>query len=1334
MERNKRKEIVVEVFKRLKTKNNRLKGGEKIIMKKFLSVLITVTMIFSLVAAFRAPTAEAFPTTNAITLTTSNYVSKYLTSKLSGAKDDPKVDPYWIFNYFSRRDANLPANKLNNADLGTAGMTYEVYKMGDAIYGYVTGLDTTKSWQAILAAKDDLDKDGDLNFNEYYVVDTLKQVAGINKFVLNSGNVEVDGEYLIFIYYGFNYWPGDYLNLADTNLFGTPEVVYITYNMTIVNSMFDTCSSYYTLTGYLTRGNGQTVLANNVRVDVNYPDGTDAVAYWVQPYGSGMFTITFPADNPFDADTDPDIGRFYVYVLDGYNGYNAGYNFGEPDTNDYIAYYYISNIPTISMNLSTYISPIRIYKSQTDQPILLHLVNQDGDPVTGLLQTDWITSGFTISGYSEISAGFYRFEIDVTSSVDVRFRAVYSFYSTTVQSNQIIINTIDKTIFNPYVDITAPDAIPPYGQGPWILDSVESVYDKLPCTIGNSFNIMVDSWSYSSPDWSVYDASWEITGPIELMWEESGDGDDCTFALGDEWKVLITQKGKISVTVNMTAWERVDKTCDIASTNACCHEFTKTFDICEVNSCTYGGVTLSGTNIIDSTTVEVGKKVDKFSVSIDSTGAPTDLVCSCPNYIVVMYMTQFDGQRYSLLPNAFTVDTWAGYSVKGSMIWYNPQGATGPNIPDQPIQTFMPTGIYSSTGGLVDTGLKFGDCPFNLYGITFNYPTGTPCGYQLVVKVIGLERSFDACGNMNVTYPMIAEDLYPITVTPSVTTLTSTHTITEGTVDPDQMLVGVPAIIDITNPGFSYDKGDTTNWKSVSWKYYFNGTLLDSYSYCHTYVEYGLTVNYSTTDTGYRFVLSKPFSSAGTFKIVGTSYNYNCTKKETVTIEIEVLMPEFTVKIGLNDCDHTVIPNDGILTEGIDELIYVTVVDPRGIHDFSTDPNWTLSVSARNDACGLATSKACGIVEGPGCSYGLPIRVVGYDNPNLAADPKVRLYFNSFGAKAKITDFMLVPPTITVDPKEVPFSIPATTTHVTFTVKDAHGYPVSGITVEVVNTGAFGVSSSGYSWSATAGTTGCKGEVDWGFIPPYSGKYKIRAVATPKITCVLPCGWYGINTTATLEAVYKAPVIDTTAPVVTATAPAKVTTSMVKVTGKATDNVGVASVWIGAKKADLAPDGAFEAIIELVEGANTVKVVAYDAAGNKGEATVTVTYEVKKVTVVKLTIGQDIMTVNGNAVQLDAAPEIVNGRTFLPLRAIAEIFGATVEWIPDTQGVTVTLGDNTIGLQIGNPTAVINGNVVDIVAPYIKNGRTMVPLRVIAEGLGATVEWDPVYRIVTITM
>jgi hypothetical protein len=1387
-------------------------------MKKILSIILTVTMVFSLVAAFRTPTASAFPTTNAIVLTKTGSFSTLtsnlrLYEKLGTANPDPAIDPDWTFNYFSIYDASLPANQLNNASLGQAGMKYEVYRMGETIYGYVNGLDKTKNWQAILAQY--------VSGTTYKVVDTLKQVAGINKFTLSTGNVATDGEYLILIYYDFAYGPGVSIDISTALPAFTPEVVYITYNFKITNFSFNTCSSYYTMTLFVTRGNGQSVLADKVRVWVTYPNGHDAAAYWIPPLSSGTLTITFPADDPADADTLPEVGKFYIYMLDDYNGYNltVGYNFGEPNTLDEIAYYYLSNIPTSTLNLSTYISPIRIYKNQTAQPILLHLVDQDGNPLTGLASNTspnpalfkWSFTAPTASGYydansnsvidsgelrwtvggltaaptlTEISAGFYRFVIGVATSVDVRFRATWTPpYGTSVSSNQIIINTIDKTVFNPYVDVTAPAAITPYGQGPWKLDSIESVYDKLPCTIGNSFDIMVGSWdttydavneeyvfsgnsNASADNWYVYDASWEINGPVE-MWEQiSGPGDayGCNPLLGDNWRVLVTQKGKISVSVNMTAWERVDKTCPVwnrvvtenvakptvteMSQNACCHTYTKTFDICEVNSCTYGGVTLSGANITDSTTVEVGKKVDKFTVSVDNTGAPTDLACSCPYDAVLIYMTDANG---NLLKNAFTVDTWGGSPVKGSMIWYNPQYNDAlnmfdhPYIPDQPIQTYLPTGIYNESGAPVDSGLKFeGGCPVTLDGITFNYPTGTSCYYSIVVKVFGWERKYDACGNPTYTFPMIAEDLYPITVTPSVTTLTATHTITEGTVDPDQMLAGVPAIIDITNPGFSYDKEVSVHyWKPVSWTYYFNGTKLDSYSTCHTWVEYGLTVTYSTTDTGYRFTLSRPFKTSGTFKIVGTSYynavGYECTKKEVVTIEIEVLKPEFTVKIGLKDCDGTIIDNDGILTEGFDELVYVTAVDPRGIHDFSTDPNWSLSVSAVLSDCDLPTSKVCGIVEGPGCSYGLPIRVVGYDNPNLADDPMVNLYFNSFGAKVKITSFKLVPPTIKVDPKEVPFTIPAgPATHLTFTVTDAHGHGASGVSVSITGTyGAFGVGASGYSWSATTGTTGCKGEVDWGFVPPYSGMYYLGATVSFKtgFICALPCHWPGISTKATIEAVYQAPVVDTVKPVVEASAPATVTSPMVTVAGKVTDNVGVVSLWIGAMKVDFAPDGTFSAKVEVVEGANTIKVVAFDATGNMGDKTLTVTYAVPKVTVVKIQIGSDIMTVNGKAVQIDAPAEIKNGRTFLPLRAISEALGATVDWIAETQGITVTLGKNTIGLQVGNTSAVVNGTVMTLdAAPYIKNNRTMVPFRVIAEGLGATVEWDPALRIVTVTL
>jgi hypothetical protein len=120
--------------------------------------------------------------------------------------------------------------------------------------------------------------------------------------------------------------------------------------------------------------------------------------------------------------------------------------------------------------------------------------------------------------------------------------------------------------------------------------------------------------------------------------------------------------------------------------------------------------------------------------------------------------------------------------------------------------------------------------------------------------------------------------------------------------------------------------------------------------------------------------------------------------------------------------------------------------------------------------------------------------------------------------------------------------------------------------------------------------------------------------------------------------------------------------------------------------------------------------------------------------VIVLSIGSDIVTVDNKATTVDAAPEIVDGRTFVPIRFIAETFGSTVTWLPETKGITITLGDTTIGLQIGNATAVINGNIIALeAAPYIKNSRTMVPLRVITESFGGNVAWDPVNHIITIT-
>lgn len=88
-------------------------------------------------------------------------------------------------------------------------------------------------------------------------------------------------------------------------------------------------------------------------------------------------------------------------------------------------------------------------------------------------------------------------------------------------------------------------------------------------------------------------------------------------------------------------------------------------------------------------------------------------------------------------------------------------------------------------------------------------------------------------------------------------------------------------------------------------------------------------------------------------------------------------------------------------------------------------------------------------------------------------------------------------------------------------------------------------------------------------------------------------------------------------------------------------------------------------------------------------------------------------------------PEIVNDRTLIPLRAVSETLGAEVEWNDEEKTVTVTYGDNSIVITVGNMTALVNGEEVEIDSPaLIKKDRVLVPIRIIAEALGLKVEWD----------
>lgn len=101
------------------------------------------------------------------------------------------------------------------------------------------------------------------------------------------------------------------------------------------------------------------------------------------------------------------------------------------------------------------------------------------------------------------------------------------------------------------------------------------------------------------------------------------------------------------------------------------------------------------------------------------------------------------------------------------------------------------------------------------------------------------------------------------------------------------------------------------------------------------------------------------------------------------------------------------------------------------------------------------------------------------------------------------------------------------------------------------------------------------------------------------------------------------------------------------------------------------------------------------------------------------------VTLNGKKIIFDQQPIIVDGRTLVPLRAIFEELGATVDWDGNTQTVTSTKGEVTISMTIGKAEMYKNGKLITLdVVPQIVNGRTLVPVRAIAESFNIKVDWD----------
>lgn len=113
-----------------------------------------------------------------------------------------------------------------------------------------------------------------------------------------------------------------------------------------------------------------------------------------------------------------------------------------------------------------------------------------------------------------------------------------------------------------------------------------------------------------------------------------------------------------------------------------------------------------------------------------------------------------------------------------------------------------------------------------------------------------------------------------------------------------------------------------------------------------------------------------------------------------------------------------------------------------------------------------------------------------------------------------------------------------------------------------------------------------------------------------------------------------------------------------------------------------------------------------------------------------------LMSIDGVPYYMDIAPYIMNDRTYLPVRYVAQILGVRDEdigWDESTRTVSLKRNGTTVNMQLDSLNLQVNGNDITMdAAPHIHRGRTMLPVRFLAEAFHAQVVWDQVKEQVTI--
>ncbi len=110
---------------------------------------------------------------------------------------------------------------------------------------------------------------------------------------------------------------------------------------------------------------------------------------------------------------------------------------------------------------------------------------------------------------------------------------------------------------------------------------------------------------------------------------------------------------------------------------------------------------------------------------------------------------------------------------------------------------------------------------------------------------------------------------------------------------------------------------------------------------------------------------------------------------------------------------------------------------------------------------------------------------------------------------------------------------------------------------------------------------------------------------------------------------------------------------------------------------------------------------------------------------VKLVIGQTLAEVNYKPATMDQAAYIKQGRTLIPLRFIGESLGAVVTWRGETKQAVLELADTTMTVTLGSKVAYVDGELTVLDVPAeMKSGRVFVPLRFVSESFGGYVDYD----------